>query len=195
MNYNGLIKFDTGNCHGISTTLFVSGCENKCIGCHNPQTWDCNYGIIFDDNAKTEFFNAISNPHISHVVFSGGDPLFLKNRETICNTCIDIKNLFPEKKIIVYTGYTIESLLKNYDNTIDLILKNIHYLIEGPFIQAQKVKGLDLRGSYNQRCFLIQVNNAPAFKMVDWSSQYFKDITEKDVLNFGKKIHVNVPII
>ena len=38
MNYSGLIKFDTGNSHGISTTLFVSGCSNKCKGCHKHGT-------------------------------------------------------------------------------------------------------------------------------------------------------------
>ncbi len=188
MNYNGLIKFDTGNCHGISTTLFVSGCSNRCKGCHNPQTWDCDYGVAFDDNAKTEFFDAISNPHISHVVFSGGDPFFPKNRETIFTLCSDIKNIFPEKEIIIYSGYTIETLLKEgVSNT----LKLINFLIDGPYIQNFRTDGRDLRGSYNQRCFLVQAGANKEFKLIDWSLQYFRDTTTTDQANFGKKIIVN----
>lgn len=189
MNYSGLIKFDTGNCHGISTTLFVSGCNNKCKGCHNPQTWDCNYGKVFDNDAEKEFFEAISNPHISHVVFSGGDPFFPKNRETIFSLCNKIKSIYSDKKIVIYSGYTVETLLKEKQaGTLELI----DFLIDGPFIQELKIKGLDLRGSYNQRCFLIQPGTKD-FKLINWSLQYFKDTTEEDRINFGKKIVVNLP--
>ncbi|MBR6560261.1 MAG: 4Fe-4S cluster-binding domain-containing protein, partial [Alistipes sp.] len=25
---------------GLRTSIYCSGCENKCPGCHNPQSWD-----------------------------------------------------------------------------------------------------------------------------------------------------------
>jgi pyruvate-formate lyase-activating enzyme len=33
MNYGKIIYFDTANARGLSTVLFVSGCENYCENC------------------------------------------------------------------------------------------------------------------------------------------------------------------
>ena len=47
MNYGNIITYDTGNAHGISTVLFVSGCTHDCPGCHNKESQDFSYGKKF----------------------------------------------------------------------------------------------------------------------------------------------------
>ena len=47
MNYSEIKYCDIANGIGIRTSLFVSGCRNKCVGCFNPETWDFNGGIEF----------------------------------------------------------------------------------------------------------------------------------------------------
>ena len=44
MNYAKIRKFDVSNGPGVRTTLFVSGCTNKCEGCFNNELQDFNYG-------------------------------------------------------------------------------------------------------------------------------------------------------
>lgn len=62
-----------------------------------------------------------------------------------------VRNTFPNIKIYLWTGDTIEHLLKLNDPEINCILNNIDVLIDGPFIQEQRDITLKLRGSSNQR--------------------------------------------
>ena len=75
MNYNEIINFDTGNCHGISVTLFVSGCHLHCPECHNKQTWDFDSGKLFTNDTIEEILDKLKSPHISYFVLSGGNPV------------------------------------------------------------------------------------------------------------------------
>lgn len=186
MNYIRIDNFDTANSKGIAVVLWVSHCPHHCAGCHNPQTWSEESGKLFDAKAAQDFFGAIENPHIQNVVFSGGDPLSDFNVEVVNGLMKDIKALYPQKKIIVYTGYTIEEILQN--TLRRQAIRNVDYLIDGRFEKDNKVKGLDLRGSYNQRCLMMQAGASKGLKLIDWSWEYFRDTTTRDKLNFGKKI-------
>lgn len=37
MNYGSLKRYDVANANGVSTTLFVSGCNFACKGCFNEE--------------------------------------------------------------------------------------------------------------------------------------------------------------
>ena len=52
MNYSEIKSADVANGDGIRVSLFVSGCSNKCKGCFNPQTWDFNFGKLFDEKIE-----------------------------------------------------------------------------------------------------------------------------------------------
>ncbi|MBQ7103827.1 MAG: 4Fe-4S cluster-binding domain-containing protein, partial [Anaerotignum sp.] len=73
MRYHNITKDDMLNGEGLRVVLWVSGCPHRCKGCHNPQTWDPESGIPFDEDAEKELFEVLSRDYISGITFSGGD--------------------------------------------------------------------------------------------------------------------------
>ena len=59
MNYHNIQHDDMLNGMGLRVTLFVSGCNNYCAGCQNPQTWDIHSGIPFTEDDFNELANLI----------------------------------------------------------------------------------------------------------------------------------------
>lgn len=93
-------------------------CTHKCDNCQNPLTWDVNGGIPFDEKAKDELFNILSKDYISGITFSGGDPLHPKNKETVLKLIKEIKILYPQKTIWLYTGFKWENVYNLWINAI-----------------------------------------------------------------------------
>ena len=153
MNYNKIIFYDTGNAKGLSTVLFVQGCTNNCRHCHNPETHNFKGGKPFTNKEIQMILSSFNNNHVKNLVISGGDPCHQNNLIDITELAIRVKNFYPNINIIVYTGYTLEELQNRNSETFKSLEKNIDYLIDGKYIEEQAVKGIDYRGSYNQRCF------------------------------------------
>lgn len=129
---------------GLRVVLWVSGCAHACPGCHNPQTWDENSGIPFDEAAKEELFAELSRDYISGVTFSGGDPLFPANREEITALCRAIRERFPDKTIWLYTGYTWKEVRALP------VTDYIDVLVDGRFVSQMADTMLHWCGSENQ---------------------------------------------
>ena len=70
MNYHNITKDDMLNGDGLRVVLWVSGCDHHCKECQNPQTWDPDSGIKFDDAAKEELYESLSRDYISGITFS-----------------------------------------------------------------------------------------------------------------------------
>ena len=161
MNYCGITAPDIANGNGCRVVLWISGCNHKCKGCHNPETWDYKYGKIFDEEAKNIIARWLSKPYIKGLTLSGGDPLNRNNDELIeiLDLCKYVKTKFPDKDIWIYTGYTLEELIdlsnKNKDINIE-ILNQCDYLVDGPFIKELRDLSIPFRGSTNQR--IIDLN-------------------------------------
>ena len=49
MNYHNITCPDQNNGDGLRVVLWLSGCSHHCKGCQNPQTWDKDCGILFDE--------------------------------------------------------------------------------------------------------------------------------------------------
>lgn len=135
MNYCGLIKNDfTGD--GVGVTLFVSGCNLHCPGCHNKEAQDFNSGQPFTSDTIKEIADAIvANNMNRNLYVMGGEPLDAANREEVASLIFDISNALPETKIYVWTGYTYEHLIKLNDSTLNWIFGHIDYIIDGPYLQ------------------------------------------------------------
>ena len=145
MRYHNITKDDMLNGDGLRVVLWVAGCEHKCKECQNPITWDINGGIEFDVAAEKEIEEELSKPYISGITFSGGDPLHVKNRDTITTLAKVYKDNFPDKTIWLYTGYT-------WDEIDHLpIMKYLDVLVDGEFVLALKDNQLHWKGSSNQR--------------------------------------------
>ena len=150
MRYHNITCDDMLNGDGLRTVLWLAGCEHHCKDCQNPVTWDPDGGLPFDEKAKQELFDNMSLDYISGVTFSGGDPLFVGNRDEVLALCKEIREKFPDKTIWMYTGYTYEEIKKLS------ILDYIDVLVDGRF----EVDKLDVqakwRGSINQRVIDVQ---------------------------------------
>lgn len=87
-----------------SLIVYINGCDNNCKGCHNLKLKERNSEIYFED-ILTEIYFKLENTPIEHIIFSGGDPLSIKNRELVKNL---IKELKEKYKIMVYSGNSKE---------------------------------------------------------------------------------------
>lgn len=149
MNYFQITKCDLLNGEGIRVVLWVAGCSHKCRGCQNAYTWDCHGGLPFDDCAKKELFDALSENYIEGITLSGGDPLFESNRSAVATLVKEIKQRFPYKTVWLYTGYTFEEL-KQFDE-IKPVLPLIDVIVDGEFKEDLKSFEYQWAGSTNQR--------------------------------------------
>lgn len=171
MNYHSITYPDFNNGVGCRVTLWVSGCPHQCPGCHNSHTWDPNSGTEFTNNSKQLLFDVLKLPYIQGITVSGGEPLTPYNIPKISKLLEEIKILFPEKDIWVYTGYTIEELL-NQDEPIDeylykqSVFENIDFLVEGRYMRQLRDTSLAFRGSSNQRIFKVLHSSKNKFQFV-----------------------------
>lgn len=150
MRYHNITKDDMKNGDGLRVVLWVAGCDHKCPGCQNPVTWNPGDGLIFDGGAWEELEDLLDNDYISGLTLSGGDPLFVGNREDILTLCELVKASFPNKTIWIYTGYTYETIK-------DLpVMEYIDVLVDGPYIEKLRDIQLKWRGSSNQRVIDIK---------------------------------------
>ena len=147
MKYSEITYPDVNNGEGCRVTLFVSGCSHRCKGCHNPETWNFDFGKDFNDEVKNRLFDIVSKPYIKGLTLSGGDPL--DSYDDILDLVKEFRNRFGETKDIwVYTGYVIDDLL-NLNK--EEILEYIDVLVDGEYIEEQRDVSLAFRGSKNQR--------------------------------------------
>ncbi|WP_124101082.1 anaerobic ribonucleoside-triphosphate reductase activating protein [Ruminococcus sp. Marseille-P6503] len=140
---------------GIRFTVFTQGCPHGCPGCHNPQTHDFNGGCTADTD---EIYKKVtSNPMLDGITLSGGEPFCQCKPLAELARKIHAFREFP-LNVIAYTGYTFEYLLENStdENGYKELLKEVDFLIDGPFILAQKSFDLHFRGSANQRYIDVQ---------------------------------------
>ena len=133
------------NGDGLRVVLWVAGCSHCCKGCQNPLTWDPEGGLLFDDAAKREIFEQLSQSYISGITFSGGDPMHEANRLDVRNLMAEIKEKYPQKTIWMYTGDIWENIYQNP------MMQYVNVLVDGEFEVDKKDTKLLWKGSSNQR--------------------------------------------
>lgn len=151
MNYHKIEKFSTNNGPGIRVVFWTSGCNHKCKGCHNPETWDVNSGKEVTKDTYKELAESLNHSFISGVTWSGGDPLHPQNRNEIGNLITFVNDNF-QKNQWLYTGYKWEEIKDLF------FIKFLDVVVDGPFIEELKNINLKFRGSSNQR--LIDVKKS-----------------------------------
>lgn len=143
----GIIEESVVDGPGIRSVFFAQGCPRSCCGCHNPDTIDPSGGKLVEE---AELLGVVEKTRlIQGVTFSGGEPFLQAQAFARLGRQIKEKGL----NIMTYTGYTWEELLKisRLDNYFSDLLSVSDFLVDGPFIEAQKDISLPFRGSKNQR--------------------------------------------
>ncbi len=146
----GVVRESIVDGKGLRFVIFCQGCPHHCPGCHNPQTHDFAGGYDIDiEKIVTEIKK---NPLLQGVTFSGGEPFC--QAEAFAALGRKIKAIRGMKlNIMSYSGYTLEQLqqMAEEDQGIADLLEVCDYLVDGPFILAQRDLTLKYRGSRNQR--------------------------------------------
>lgn len=102
MNYHNITYPDMNNGDGLRVILWLSGCSHRCKGCQNPQTWDANSGIPFDEKANEELFRELDKEYISGLTLSGGDPLNEANLDGVLDIVTEFNKRYKQTQDIVY---------------------------------------------------------------------------------------------
>ena len=166
INYHNITHDDMNNGDGLRVVLWLSGCSHHCYNCQNPQTWNPDSGIPFDEAARQEIFDELAKDYISGITLSGGDPLHEQNLDGILGLVKEIRISFPEKTIWLYTVYDFQEIFRGESSCISKkglndfkrrqIIKLCDVIVDREYIDEQRDITLKWRGSSNQRVIDIQ---------------------------------------
>ncbi len=147
---------------GLRTSIYFAGCNHRCEGCQNPQSWPADAGKEMEEDDLMDIirYNGFD------VTFSGGDPLF--QAKTVAHLAKRIKNELG-LNIWCYTGYRWEELQDS--PTFLPLLQSVDVLVDSPFVLALRDLSLRFRGSSNQRIINVPRSLAQG-SMVDITEAY-----------------------
>lgn len=155
MNIGEILTADCANGLGMRVSVFVSGCLNHCKGCFQPQTWEFDYGISYDEAVEQKILDELSMPYYDGLTILGGEPFEIQNQKTVAGLIRRVKKELPTRNIWMYTGYTYDRDLVpggcRCTEFTDKILDQIDILVDGRFVEEKKNLCLKFRGSENQR--------------------------------------------
>ncbi len=158
MNYAKILTADITSGPGFRVSMWVTGCEHHCKGCFNSEIWECSKGKKFDASAKDRIFSEMEKTWVRGFTFLGGEPLskLSDNREQTIAFCKELKEKFPTKDIVVFSGFQYEDLMN--DASAIKLFDYIDILVDGKFEIDKRDISLGWRGSANQR--IIDVKNS-----------------------------------
>lgn len=140
-----IVRGTTVDGPGFRTSIYLSGCNHHCPGCHNPQSWNPDSG---KDMTLEEILEIVKEEDFN-VTLSGGDPMFHPDRTLELVKAINKEGY----RIWLYTGYTIEQIHRSEE--MSAILPYLEAIVDGRFEQDKRDKDLLFRGSSNQRIIYL----------------------------------------
>ena len=151
MYISGFIEESIVDGYHVRSVVFISGCNHKCMHCHNPETWSFTYGKEFTKEEQIKICERIKNNLlVKGLTLSGGDPLY-SSKEVI--EFIELyKQYNPNHDIWLYTGFVWEDIKEEYIDLLNLI----DVLVDGKFDSRKRNLGLKFKGSSNQRIINVK---------------------------------------
>ena len=156
MKYAGIIYDDTAAAPGLSLSFYTQGCPIHCPGCHNQDMWDFEGGYEFNSEVRDRVIEKLNeNGILRNLCIIGGEPLCPQNTHMTEALCHFARAEYPNIKIYIWTGYTLEELCEREQNekSIHNILEDLDVLIANPFDISKRDITLELRGSSNQEIY------------------------------------------
>jgi anaerobic ribonucleoside-triphosphate reductase activating protein len=105
-----------------SFDIYVAGCSGSphCDGCHNPESWNFNQGIMYDK----DYFNKIKykvnlfDSMVENIMIFGGEPLD-QDHKYLIQLLTDLRTL--NKKVWLFTRYEIKEVPQEIKLLCDFI--------------------------------------------------------------------------
>ena len=152
---------------GKRTVFHFAGCSIRCPGCVNKHYWDRSAGEAMHPKlaAGRAILDETATAHLDRgVTIYGGEPFDQPKREFY--TFLRDLQYFAavgtlKEGVIVYTGYTLESIQDKvwFKRIIQFGL--IDVLIDGPYVDDLNDNTLDMKGSANQRMHFLTNRLSP----------------------------------
>lgn len=138
MRIAGTLPCSLVNGEGIRFVVFLQGCDHRCPGCQNPETWDFYGGQEVDPEDIAAQYR--KHAHLlDGITLSGGDPFYQQEE------CMKLLDLLPGVNVWAYTGFT-------YEEVKDTPLAHrADVIVDGPYMEELRTETLPYRGSTNQR--------------------------------------------
>jgi len=130
------VRGSVANGPGVRATVFMQGCDKKCPGCHNPETWSADGG---ERMKISDVVNRLKTSPFRRVTISGGEPL--RQPEALTELLRELKSAGFETAL--YTGRQKSEVPCN-------VRKYLNYLKTGEFVMAKKTSVKPYVGSTNQ---------------------------------------------
>lgn len=164
MHYGEIKERDIANGEGVRVTLFVSGCENHCPNCFQPQTWDYEYGRPFTVETEEYILSLLNAAYVNGLTLLGGEPFEPANQRALVPFLRRVRERYPNKTIWSFTGFTWEELhtegCRGRCEVTDEMLSLLDVLVDGRFVEELKNISLQFRGSSNQRIIDLNATRA-----------------------------------
>lgn len=157
--------------------IWVIGCPHHCYNCSNPELWESD---IAKETNVDDLVQILRSQNIvtERVTITGGEP-FYQSEELLA--LLQALRKYGFTDILVYTGYTYETVNRLYPEIINLI----DVLIDGPYVDSlNDNKGL--RGSSNQIIHIINNNLKSLYDGIEECQRERQNfITDKDIICVG----------
>ena len=137
---SGIIYGSMVDGDGLRTTIFLSGCNVGCQGCHNKKFWNIKSGKIFLINKLVNEIKELTPQ--KKVTISGGEPM--EQKEAVIELIKQLNNF----DIGLYTSYKFEDIDNN-------ILSSLSFIKTGKFENNKKIYGKYF-GSENQKIIYLR---------------------------------------
>ena len=155
MNYAEIRQADIADGDGFRVALYVSGCRRGCVNCQNKAAQDFAYGRPFTAEVEAYIINLCKPNYVSGLSILGGEPFEPENQRVLVEFVKRWKRELPKKDVWCWTGAVYETQLEQTSpwrcEVTDDFLRLIDYIVDGPYIDAQRNMALRYRGSSNQR--------------------------------------------
>ena len=166
---NKIKEYDVANGPGVRMSVWFQGCPHKCTGCFNEETWDKDgKGDVYSETHLQKIISILdSSPVHKDLSILGGEPLVNYNIDAVIDICKNIKKVFPNVQIWIWSGFLFETLIK-----LEKFQELVNYfdvLVDGKFEIDKKDLTLMYRGSSNQRVIDIKetLQNNNQIKFLD----------------------------
>lgn len=126
---------------GIRTLLFLQGCNRRCDGCHNENTWDIDEGTSFEVSELASIIKVVC--HNRKITITGGEPLCQKE------ALLELLQSLDGFDICLYTGYSLENVPAE-------ILSKLKYIKVGPYVKELRCTTRPYIGSINQKFIILR---------------------------------------